>query len=48
MAALTGGASFGEDVGIGVVFEPGATAHAGDHMAVGAAAHAHGQNVVHG
>lgn len=48
MAALTGGASFDEDVGIGVVFEPGATAHAGDHMAVGAAAHAHGQNVVHG
>ena len=35
MAALTGVASFGEDVGIGVVFEPGATALAGDHMAVG-------------
>ena len=48
MAALAGGASFGEDVGIGVVLEPGATAHAGDHMAVGAAAHAHGQNVVRG
>lgn len=48
LAALAGGASFGEDVGIGVVFEPGATAHAGDHMAVGAAAHAHGQNVVRG
>lgn len=38
LAALAGGSSFGEDVGIGVVFEPGATAHAGDHMAVGAAA----------
>lgn len=38
MAALAGGSSFGEDVGIGVVFEPRATAHAGDHMAVGAAA----------
>ena len=48
MAALAGGASFGEDVGIGVVFEPGATAHAGNHMAVGAAAHAYGQNVVRG
>lgn len=48
MAALAGGACFGKDVGIGVVFEPGATAHAGDHMAVGAAAHAHGQNVVRG
>lgn len=48
LAALTGVVSFGEDVGIGVVFEPGATALAGDHMAVGAAAHAHGQNVVHG
>ena len=48
LAALAGGASFGEDVGIGIVFEPGATAHAGDHMAVGAAAHAHGQNVVRG
>ena len=48
MAALAGGASFGEDVGIGVVFEPGATAHVGDHVAVEAAAHAHGQNVVRG
>lgn len=48
MAALAGGAGFGEDVGIGVVFEPGATAHAGDHVAVGAAAHAHGQDVAHG
>lgn len=48
MAALTGVVSFGEDVGIRVVFEPGATAHAGDHVAVGAAAHAHGQNVVRG
>lgn len=48
MATLAGGANFGEDVGIRVVFEPGATALAGDHMAVGAAAHAHGQNVVRG
>lgn len=47
MATLAGGANFGEDVGIRVVFEPGATAHAGDHVAVGAGAHAHGQNVVH-
>lgn len=48
LAALAGGAGFGEDVGIGVVFEPGATAHVGDHVAVEAAVHAHGQNVVHG
>lgn len=48
MAALAGGANFGEYVGIRVVFEPGATAYAGNHVAVGAAAHAHGQNVVRG
>ena len=48
MVALAGGAGFGEDVGIGIVFEPGATTLAGNHAAVGAAAHAHGQNVVHG
>lgn len=48
MATLAGGANYGEYVGIRVVFEPGATAHAGDHVAVGAAAHAHGQNVVRG
>lgn len=47
MATLAGGANYGEDVDIRVVFEPGATAHAGDHVAVGAGAHAHGQNVVH-
>lgn len=48
MAALAGGAGFGGDVSIGVVFEPRVTAHVGDHVAVEAAAHAHGQNVVHG
>lgn len=48
MAAFAGGAGFGEDVSSGVVFEPRVTVHAGDHVAVEAAAHAHGQNVVHG
>lgn len=42
-AALAGGAGFGENVGVGVVFEPGTTAHAGDRVAVGAAAYAHGR-----
>ncbi len=44
MPGLAGGAGFSEDVGVGVVFEPGAAAHARNHVAVGAAAHAHGQD----
>ena len=48
LETLAGGTSFGEDISIRVIFEPGATAHAGDHVAVEAAAHVHGRNVVHG
>ena len=41
---LAGSAGFGEDVGVGVVFEPGAATRSGDHVAVRAASHAHGQD----